>query len=131
MTSDSNCVFCKIVRGELPSRKVYEDDDLLAFHDIQPWAPVHFMLIPKKHIASLYDVTPEDAPAMGRILTLAGRLAREQGAVDGFRTIVNTGRVGHQDVKHVHVHVLGGPDSLGPMLPRRPGQAAQRGDSDG
>ena len=120
MTSDSNCVFCKIVRGELPSRKVYEDDDVLAFHDIEPWAPVHFMLVPKKHIASLYDATPDDAPAMGKILTLAGRLAREQGATDGFRTIVNTGRVGHQDVKHVHVHVLGGPDPLGPMLARRP-----------
>ena len=120
MTSDSNCVFCKIVRGELPSRKVYEDDDVLAFHDIQPWAPVHFMLIPKKHIPTLYDATPGDAPALGKILTLAGRLAREQGAADGFRTIVNTGRVGHQDVKHVHVHVLGGPDPLGPMLPRPP-----------
>ena len=120
MTSDSNCVFCKIVRGELPSRKVYEDGDVLAFHDIQPWAPVHFMLIPKKHIASLYDATAADAPALGKILTLAGRLAREQGAGDGFRTIVNTGRVGHQDVKHVHVHVLGGPDPLGPMLPRPP-----------
>ena len=99
MATDPNCIFCKIVRGEIPSRKVYEDDDILAFHDIQPVAPVHFMLIPKKHIASLYDV---DARATrrcsGRILALAGRLAREQGAGDGFRTIVNTGRVGRQDV---------------------------------
>ena len=118
MPDDSNCVFCKIVRGELPSRKVFEDADVLAFHDIQPVAPVHFMLVPKKHVASLYDVTDEDAPALGRILVLAGRLAREQGAGDGFRTIVNTGRVGRQDVKHVHVHVIGGPDQLGPMLPR-------------
>jgi histidine triad (HIT) family protein len=118
MADDSNCIFCKIVRGDLPSRKVYEDDDILAFHDIQPLAPVHFMLVPKKHVASLYDVKPDDAPALGRILTLAGRLAREQGAGDGFRTIINTGRVGRQDVKHVHVHVLGGPDPLGPMLAR-------------
>ena len=118
MTSDSNCVFCKIVRGELPSRKVYEDDDILAFHDIQPLAPVHFMLVPKRHVATLYDVTDADAPVLGRILALAGRLAREQGAGDGFRTVVNTGRVGRQDVKHVHVHVLGGPEPLGPMLPR-------------
>ena len=118
MANDSNCIFCKIVRGEVPSRKVYEDDDILAFHDIQPVAPVHFMLIPKKHVASLYDATDADAPTLGRILTLAGRLAREQGAGDGFRTIINTGRVARQDVKHVHVHVIGGPDQFGPMLVR-------------
>jgi histidine triad (HIT) family protein len=116
MTSDSNCIFCKIVRGEVPSRKVYEDSDVVAFHDIQPVAPVHFMLVPRKHIATLYDVTPDDAPVLGKILALAGRLAREQGAGDGFRTIVNTGRVGRQDVKHVHVHVIGGPEPLGPMM---------------
>ena len=116
MVSDSNCVFCKIARGELPSRKVYEDADVIAFHDIQPAAPVHFMLVPKKHIATLYDATADDVPVLGRILALAGRLAREQGAGDGFRTIINTGRVGRQDVKHVHVHVIGGPDPLGPMM---------------
>jgi len=119
MVSDSNCVFCKIARGELPSRKVYEDADVLAFHDIQPVAPVHFMLVPKKHVGSMYDLTPDDAPVMGRIMTLAGRLAREQGAGDGFRTIVNTGRVGRREVPHVHVHVIGGPDQLGPMIVRR------------
>ena len=117
--SDPNCVFCKIVRGEIPSRKVYEDADILAFHDIQPVAPVHFMLVPKKHVASLYELTPDDAPVMGRIMTLAGKLAREQGAEDGFRTIVNTGRVGRQEVPHVHLHVIGGPEPLGPMIPRR------------
>jgi len=79
---------------------------------------VHFMLVPKKHVASLYDVTDADAPALGRMLALAGKLAREQGANDGFRTIVNTGRVGRQDVKHVHVHVIGGPEPLGPMIAR-------------
>jgi histidine triad (HIT) family protein len=118
MASDPNCVFCKIVRGEIPSRKVYEDADVLAFHDIAPQTPVHFMLVPKKHIANLYELTDADAPVMGKIMTLAGRLAREQGAADGFRTIVNTGRVGRQDVMHVHVHVVGGPDPLGAMLPR-------------
>jgi histidine triad (HIT) family protein len=117
--SDPNCVFCKIVRGEIPSRKVYEDADVLAFHDIAPVAPVHFMLVPKKHVASLYDLTPDDAPVMGRILTLAGRLAREQGAGDGFRTIINTGRVGRQEVPHVHLHVIGGPEPLGPTILRR------------
>ena len=117
--SDPNCVFCKIVRGDIPSRKVYEDADVLAFHDIAPQSPVHFMIVPKKHVASMYELTPEDAPVMGRIMTLAGRLAREQGAGDGFRTIVNTGRVGRQDVPHVHVHVIGGPEPLGPMIARR------------
>jgi histidine triad (HIT) family protein len=117
--SDPNCVFCKIVRGEIPSRKVYEDADILAFNDIQPAAPVHFMLVPNKHVASLYELTPEDAPVMGRIMTLAGKLAREQGAEDGFRMIVNTGRVGRQEVPHIHLHVIGGPEPLGPMIARR------------
>jgi len=117
--SDPNCLFCEIVRGEIPGRKVYEDEEILAFHDIQPVAPVHFMLVPKKHIASLYEVTQDDAPVMGRILALAGRLAREQGAGDGFRMIVNTGRVGRQEVPHIHVHVIGGPEPLGPMIVRR------------
>ncbi len=112
------CIFCKIARGEVPSRKVYEDADVLAFHDIHPQAPVHFMLIPKRHIASLADATMGDAEVLGKIMVLAGRLAREQGSPDGFRAIVNTGRIGRQDVKHVHLHVIGGPDPLGLMLPR-------------
>jgi histidine triad (HIT) family protein len=120
MATDPNCIFCKIVRGEIPSRKVYEDEDLIAFHDISPIAPVHFMLVPKNHIASLYDAKSEDAATLGRLLTLTGRLAREQGAGDGFRTIINTGRVGRQEVMHLHVHVIGGPDPLGPMILRRP-----------
>ena len=116
--TDPNCVFCKIVRGEIPAKKAYEDADVLAFHDIQPVAPVHFMLVPKKHVPTMYDLTPDDAPVMGKIMTLAGRLARELGAGDGFRTIVNTGRVGRQEVQHVHVHVIGGPETLGPMIVR-------------
>jgi len=118
MENDPNCIFCKIVRGEISSRKVYEDADVLAFHDVSPKAPVHFMLIPKRHIATLYDVGEVDAAALGKIMVLAGRLAREQGASEGFRTIINTGRVGNQEVMHVHVHVLGGPTPLGPMLAR-------------
>jgi histidine triad (HIT) family protein len=117
--SDPSCIFCKIARGEIPSRKVYEDDAIIAFHDIRPIAPVHLLLVPKAHAASLYDVTEADAPVLGRMLALAGRLAREQGAGDGFRTIVNTGRVGRQEVMHVHIHVIGGPDSLGPMIVRK------------
>jgi histidine triad (HIT) family protein len=119
MATDPNCIFCKIVRGEIPAKKVFEDDAVLAFHDIQPVAPVHFMMIPKRHVKSLYELTDADVPAMGKIMTLAGRLAREQGAGDGFRTIINTGRVGRQEVQHVHVHVIGGPDPLGPMILRK------------
>ena len=111
-----DCVFCKIVRGEIPSKKVYEDEDILAFHDIQPLAPVHFMLIPKRHIASLAETTADDAMVLGRILTLTARLAKEQGSPEGYRTIVNTGRIGRQDVMHVHVHVVGGPNPLGRMV---------------
>jgi len=117
MSADAECVFCRIARGEIPSNKVYEDDDVLAFHDIQPAAPVHFMLIPKRHIASLTETTMDDAAVLGKLLVLAGPLAREQGSPDGFRTIVNTGRIGRQDVMHVHVHVIGGPDRLGLMMP--------------
>lgn len=118
MSSDPNCLFCRIVRGSIPSRKIYEDDEVLAFHDIRPIAPVHFLMIPKLHVASLAEVNEAHAPVLGRLFAMMGRLAREQGAADGFRTIVNTGRVGRQEVYHLHVHVIGGPNSLGPMLPR-------------
>ncbi len=109
-----NCLFCRIGRGEIPSRKVYEDDDILAFHDINPAAPVHLLIIPKRHLVNLYDADESEAPLLGRLFGLCGRLAREQGAVDGFRTIVNSGRVGRQEVYHLHIHVLGGPDPVGP-----------------
>ena len=112
----SDCIFCKIVRGEIPSRKVYEDDDMLAFHDINPVAPVHFMMIPKKHVDSLDKCDDSNAPVLGRMMAMAGRLARAQGATDGFRTIVNTGRVGRQDVYHLHIHIIGGPDPLPRMI---------------
>lgn len=113
-----DCIFCKIVRGEIPSKKIYEDEEMIAFHDIHPQAPVHFMLVPKRHIASLAEATADDAPVLGRMLAQAGRLAREQGSHDGFRSVINTGRIGRQDVMHVHIHIIGGPDPLGPMLPR-------------
>jgi len=117
--SDPNCLFCKIVRGEIPAHKVYEDEDVLAFRDIRPLAPVHFMLIPKAHVASLYEAGMDQHRALGKMLALAGELARKEGASDGFRTIINTGRVGHQEVYHLHMHVIGGPDPLGPMIQRR------------
>lgn len=112
----SECIFCKIVAGTIPSRKVYEDDEILAFQDIQPLAPVHFMIIPKAHIESLAACGAEHVPVLGRILALTGRLAREQGSPEGFRTIVNTGKIGRQDVYHLHVHVIGGPTPLPRMI---------------
>jgi len=115
-----DCIFCKIVRGEIPSRKVYEDDEIVGFQDIHPLAPVHFMLVPKRHIASLAEATADDAGLLGRIMVLTGRLAREQGSPEGFRTVVNTGRIGRQDVMHLHVHVIGGPGPLGVMVARSP-----------
>ena len=107
--TDPNCVFCKIATGQIPSKKAYEDEHLLAFHDIHPWAPVHVLIIPKLHIATLADVGTEHQELMGRILTLAPRLMREQGVTNGFRTIINTGQDGGQEVYHLHVHVIGGP----------------------
>ena len=116
--SADNCIFCKIVRGEIQSKKVYEDDDIFAFHDIHPLAPVHFMMIPKRHVASLAECDASHQAVLGKILALAPRLAREQRSTDGFRIIINTGRVGQQEVYHLHVHIIGGPEALGPMLRR-------------
>ena len=107
------------MRGEIPAKKVYEDDLVLAFHDIQPVAPVHLLLVPKGMSPSLYEAAMDDEPVLGRLLALAPKIAKDQGAADGFRTIVNTGRVGRQEVQHVHLHVIGGPDPLGPMILRK------------
>lgn len=104
----SDCIFCKIVAGQIPSNKVYEDDDVLAFHDIHPAAPVHFMIIPKVHVASLVECTDAHREILGKILLLAPKLAMEQGLGTGFRTSINTGKGGGQEVFHLHVHVLGG-----------------------
>jgi histidine triad (HIT) family protein len=113
------CIFCKIVRGEIPCRKTYEDEDIFVFHDVRPQAPVHLLVIPKAHIASLYDADMAHHQALGKMMAKAGELARREGAGDGFRAIINTGRVGHQEVYHLHMHVIGGPEPLGPMLMRR------------
>ena len=115
----AECTFCRIVRGEIPSSKVYEDEDIFAFHDVRPQAPVHFLIIPKTHVPTLYDAGMAQHRAYGKMLALAGELARKEGAGDGFRIILNTGRVGHQEVYHVHMHVIGGPEPLGPMIMKR------------
>lgn len=109
MTRDPDCIFCKIAAGEIPCQKVYEDDELLAFKDIRPAAPVHLLIIPKAHLASLEEATAAHHDLLGRMLTLAPRVARENGADNGFRTVINTGRDGGQEVYHLHLHVMGGP----------------------
>ena len=104
-----NCIFCKIAAGQIPARKVFEDDELLVFHDIAPWAPVHVLIIPKLHITTLYDTTAEHTALLGRMLALAPRLMEQLGVTNGFRTLINTGPDGMQEVQHVHMHVMGGP----------------------
>lgn len=110
---DSSCIFCRIISGKIPSRKVYEDEELFAFHDIQPWAPVHFLLVPKLHIASMAQLGPEHERLMGRMMVLAAKLAMEQGCnpypEGGFRVVCNSGTEGGQEVHHLHLHVMGGP----------------------
>lgn len=113
-----DCIFCRIVRGELPSKKVYEDEHILAFHDARPMAAVHILVIPKIHIVSLMECDDSHADVLGRMLAVTGRLAKQHGSSDGFRTIINSGRVGGQEVYHLHAHILGGPERLPRMLSR-------------
>ena len=104
-----DCIFCKIIAGEIPSNKVYEDDEVLAFRDITPQAPVHILVIPKKHISSILAAQPEDAALLWHITQVIQAVAKEQGlAENGFRIAVNTGRDGAQSVPHLHFHILGG-----------------------
>jgi histidine triad (HIT) family protein len=111
-----DCIFCKIAAGEIPAKKCYEDELVVAFHDIHPLRPTHMLVIPRKHIASLAHVSAEDEPVLGRMLSVAQKLAAENGSSDGFRCIINTGRVGGQEVPHLHLHILGGSEPVGPMV---------------
>lgn len=114
-----NCIFCKIAAGQIPSKKIYEDEDMIAFHDINPAAPVHFLIVPRQHVATLADCGEQHAALLGKMLALAPRLAAEQGCAygldaegkpsGGFKTIINTGPDGGQEVYHLHMHVIGGP----------------------
>ena len=110
---DPNCLFCKIVAKQIPSRMVFEDDEFYAFHDIHPWAPVHFLIIPKRHIPSMTQVGSNDVPLMGRMMALIPQLALQEGCnpypQGGFRLLTNTGAEGGQEVQHLHFHVMGGP----------------------
>lgn len=108
----TDCIFCKIARGEIPSKKLYEDDDIIAFHDIRPIAPVHFLLVPKLHVASLAECGEAHAALLSRMLLLAPKLAKEQGLDTGFRTMINTGAGGGQEVFHLHFHIFGGSEAL-------------------
>ena len=103
----SDCLFCKIIAGEIPSNKVYEDDEILAFNDVAPQAPVHFLIVPKKHMASLDDTTDEDEALLAHIMLKIKDIAKDLGLENGYRVVINTGEDGMQSVKHLHVHVLG------------------------
>ncbi|AQS59906.1 histidine triad nucleotide-binding protein [Desulforamulus ferrireducens] len=103
-----DCLFCKIIAGEIPAQKVYEDDQVLAFKDIAPVAPVHVLIIPKQHIATLEDLTAENAELMGHILVTAAKLAKELGLAKGYRVVSNCKEDGGQTVYHIHFHLIGG-----------------------
>ncbi len=104
----SDCLFCKIRDGEIPSNKAYEDDDVIAFHDINPQAPVHLLIVPKRHIASLDDAGTDDGPLLGKILLTAQKLAAKNGVAGSYRVVNNCGESAGQSVFHVHFHLLGG-----------------------
>ncbi len=110
----SDCIFCKIEQGVIPSDIVYEDEYCLAFRDIQPKAPVHLLVIPRKHVANLDDLGEEDRDLISHIMLTIPRIARQQGLNEGYRTIANTGAGGGQEVFHLHFHILGGGE-LHPM----------------
>ena len=104
-----DCIFCKIIKGEIPYNKVYEDEEILAFRDINPVAPVHILVIPKKHLNSVLDLNKEDEILVGKIYTIINKIAKEEN-IDktGFRVVVNCGEDGGQEVKHLHFHIIGG-----------------------
>ena len=108
----SDCLFCKIITGEIPSKKVYEDEICFAFYDISPLAPIHFLVVPKQHLASAAEISPENEAVIGHIYSVIARLARELGYADGYRVVTNCGEAAGQTVRHLHFHVLAG-KSLG------------------
>jgi len=111
-----NCISCKIIAGEIPSEKIYQDDTVTAFRDIHPVAPTHVLIVPNKHIASVNDLTEEDEQITGRMLTIAQKLAVQEGiGGNGYRLIVNTGPHGGQVVFHLHLHLIGGQKMRHPM----------------
>lgn len=103
-----DCIFCKIARNEIPSQKLYEDDEIVAFNDLEPQAPVHVLIIPKAHISSANEITAENSDIIGKIFMVAAKIAKEQGLNKGYRIVNNCGEDGGQTVQHLHFHLLGG-----------------------
>lgn len=103
----ADCIFCKIVAGSIPAKMLYEDDDVIVFHDIRPLARVHFLIVPKTHIETLKECTAEHQALLGKMMLLAAKLAADQGLI-GYKTVMNVGREGGQEVFHIHLHVFGG-----------------------
>ncbi|MGB2899978.1 MAG: histidine triad nucleotide-binding protein [Candidatus Acidiferrum sp.] len=104
----ANCLFCKIAAKQIPSKMVYEDPDLFAFEDINPQAPTHILICPRKHFKSLAHAAPEDQAILGKLQLVAAQLARERNLLDGYRTVLNSGEGAGQTVFHLHLHLLGG-----------------------
>lgn len=116
MRTDPDCIFCKIVAGEIPSEKVYESEVVTAFRDINPVAPTHILIIPNEHIEDNNDFSVEDEPIAGKMFTIVRELAEKEGiAEDGYRLILNTGPHGHQEIQHLHLHLIGGQSMQHPM----------------
>jgi histidine triad (HIT) family protein len=114
--NNPECLFCKIIAGEIPSTTVYQDDSLTAFRDINPVAPVHILIVPNKHIADNNDFQPEDEPIAGRLFTAVKTIAQQEGiAENGYRLILNTGPHGRQEINHLHLHLIGGQVMQHPM----------------
>ena len=105
-----DCIFCKIISGDIPSNKAYEDDKVLAFYDLEPQAPVHILIVPKEHIACAADITPENSAVIAHIFEVAAIIAKEKGLDNGFRIVNNCGDSAGQTVKHIHFHLMGGRD---------------------
>lgn len=111
-----DCLFCKIIAGEIPSTKVYEDDEVLAFRDINPQAPAHILVIPKKHIGGVDELTEENAAVVSHIFEKIAEIAKKEGLTNGYRVVSNVGEHGCQSVRHLHFHILGGKQLNGSMV---------------
>lgn len=111
-----DCLFCKIAAGEIPSTKVYEDDKVLAFRDINPQAPAHILVIPKEHIGGVDEITGENAAVVAHIFAKIAEIAKQEGLTDGYRVVSNIGKHGCQSVRHLHFHILGGKQLNGSMV---------------
>ncbi|OQW94435.1 MAG: histidine triad nucleotide-binding protein [Beggiatoa sp. IS2] len=108
MTTEADCLFCKIVAGKIPSEQIYSDDQVIVFKDINPKAPIHLLVVPREHIVSLNEITEQQDRLMTHIVHLLPQLAKQQGLHSGFRTVINTGSGGGQIVFHLHIHLMGG-----------------------